>query len=165
MAGARRIRTLITVVILGAFVLGCSPAASVAPSAAAAPSTASAPSQPPSAASSPASSGAGIVLTRTEPIACDAIGVDYTSATIKIDAASDPDVWAETNAGKKLAVSWTDGFTAMDASPPIIKGPKGEEVARDGTKIDVPAAATPRLAGYFVCLGPEAVSVLETDPQ
>ena len=105
------------------------------------------------------------MLTRTGPIGCDAIGVDYKSATIKIDAAADPDVWAETDAGKKLAVSWTDGFTATDASPPVIKGPKGVEVARNGTKIDVPAAANPRLAGYFVCLGPEALSVPETDPQ
>ena len=105
------------------------------------------------------------MLDRTPPIGCDAIGVDYTSATIRIDAASDPDVWAETDAAKKLAVKWTDGFTATDGSPPTIVGPKGEEVARDGTKIDVPSGAYPRLAGYFVCLAPDALSVLETDPQ
>ena len=123
------------------------------------------PSLPPATAPSPASSGAGIVLKRTGPIGCDAIGVDYTSAVIKVDAASDPDVWAETNTGKKVTVAWTDGFTATDGTPPVINGPKGEEVARDGTKIDVPAAANPRLAGYFVCLGPDAIYVLETDPQ
>jgi hypothetical protein len=105
------------------------------------------------------------VLTRTGPVGCDAIGVDYKSATIKIDAASDPDVWAETDNGKKLAVKWTDGFTATAGSPPVINGPKGEEVARDGTRIDVPPDANPRLAGYFVCLGTDTLYVLATDPQ
>lgn len=105
------------------------------------------------------------MLQRTRPISCDAIGVDYASATIRIDAGADPDVWAETDTGKKIAVSWTDGFTVTDGNPPVIKGPKGEEVARDGTRFDVPAAAYPRLAGYFVCLGPDAIYVLEMDPQ
>ena len=155
----------IAVLILGAFVLGCGTAASPSPAATVLPGATTEPSQASSAAPSVLSSGAGIVLQRTGPIGCDAIGVDYKSATIRIDAASDPDVWAETDAGKKLGVSWTDGFTATSASPPAINGPKGEEVARDGTKIEVPAAANPRLAGYFVCLGSDALSVLETDPQ
>ena len=157
MASPRSIRTLITIVLLGAIVLGCGTAASPSPTAA--------PSQVPSAAPSEVASGAGIVLTRTGPVGCDAIGVDYKSATIKIDAASDPHVWAETDTGKKFAVKWTDGFTATGGTPPVINGRKGEEVARDGTKIDVPADANPRLAGYFVCLGTDTLYVLETDPQ
>jgi hypothetical protein len=157
MAGARSKRTLIITFLFGALVLGCSPAASSSPVAE--------PSRAPSAAPSQIASGTGIVLTRTGPVGCDAIGVDYKSATIKIDAASDPDVWAETDTGKKIAVKWTEGFTATDASPPVINGPKGEEVARDGTKIDVPPDANPRLAGYFVCLGPDTLYVLATDPQ
>lgn len=148
---------LITSLLLGASVLGCNLTSSPSPSVG--------PSGPPSAAPTQAGSGAGIVLARTAPIGCDAIGVDYTSATIRIDAASDPDVWAETNAGKKLVLTWTDGFTAKDGSPPVITGPKGEEVARDGTTIDVPSDATPRLAGYFVCLGSDTISILESDPQ
>lgn len=157
-------RILLTVFLFGAFATACSPAASSSPSAPVAASVAptTAASQPASAA---ASGSAGIVLTRTGPIGCDAIGVDYKSATIKIDAASDPDVWAETDTGKKIPVSWTDGFAATDATPPVINGPKGEEVARDGTKIALPADANPRLAGYFVCLGPDAIYILETDPQ
>jgi hypothetical protein len=164
-------RTLISPLILGAIVLGCSPAAApslspaVASSPSVAPSTSAVPSQVASAAPSPLASAAGIVLQRTGPIACDSIGVDYKSATIKIDAASDPDVWAETDIGSKLAVNWTDGFTATDRAAPVINGPKGEEVARDGTVIDVPAGAYPRLVGYFVCLAPDALYVLETDPQ
>jgi hypothetical protein len=139
---------MVIVLVVSALALGCSPAA---------PSASTTPSQ--------VASATAIVLQRTEPIGCDAIGVDYTSATIKIDAASDTDVWAETDAGKKLAVNWTTGFSAKDEGTPVILGPKGEEVARDGTKIEVPAAAYPRLVGYFVCLGPEALYVLETDPQ
>ena len=154
MRGAGSRRTL-AVTFLSVMVLACSPAA--------APSTSSAPS--PSTAASPGASSSGIVLQRTGPIGCDSIGIDYTSATIRIDPASDPDVWAETETGKKLAVNWTDGFTAQDGPPPVILGPKGEEVAKDGTRIDVPAAAYPRLAGYFVCLEVGAIDVLETDPQ
>ena len=165
MAGKRSVRTLITVLILGALAVACSPAASTAPSAASPQLATSAPSQGSSSAPSPGGSAAGIVLKRTGPIGCDTIGVDYTSAVIKIDAGSDPDVWAETDTGKKIAIAWTDGFTATDGSPPVINGPKGEEVARDGTRIVVPADANPRLAGYFVCLGVDAIYVLETDPQ
>ena len=106
------------------------------------------------------------MLDRTEPVGCDAIGIDYKSATIKIDPASDPDVWAETDTAKKLAVKWTAGFQPVDAGAPAVRGPKGEEVARDGTKIDVPADGSyPRLVGYFVCLAPDALYILETDPQ
>lgn len=148
-------RTLAAAILLGTLALACSPAA--------APSTSTAPT--PSTAASPGASTGAIVLQRTGPVGCDSIGIDYTSATIRIDAASDPDVWAETEAGKKLAVNWTDGFTAKDGPPPVILGPKGEEVAKDGTRIDVPAAAYPRLAGYFVCLEVGAIDVLESDPQ
>jgi hypothetical protein len=155
MKGTGSGRTLAAAIALGALVFACSPAA--------APSSSTAP--PASTAASPAASTGAIVLQRTGPIGCDSIGIDYTSATIRIDAASDPDVWAETEAGKKLAVNWTQGFSAQDGPPPVILGPKGDEVAKDGTRIDVPAAAYPRLVGYFVCLGTDAIYVLETDPQ
>ena len=151
MAGSRSGRTLIAAFVVGVVALGCSPAASPSLSAAAPSAVASA---------------AGIVLDRTEPIGCDTIGIDYKSATIKIDAASDPDVWAETDTAKKLAVKWTAGFQPVDAGAPAVRGPKGEEVARDGTMIDVPADGSyPRLVGYFVCLGTDALYILEADPQ
>ena len=153
MAGIRTGRTVVAVFLIGLVALGCGTAASSS-------------SAPSAAAPSSVASGAGIVLQRTGPIGCDAIGVDYKSATLQIDAASDPDVWAETETGKKLAINWTDGFTATDGDAPVINGPKGEEVARDGTKIDVPADGSyPRLAGYFVCLSPDALYILEADPQ
>ncbi len=155
----RSSRTLFSLLALGALALGCSPAA--APTV----SPAGASSQPTSAAASQPASASGIVLERTGPIGCDSIGIDYKSANIRIDAASDPDVWAETDTGKKLAVKWSEGFTATDGDAPVIKGPKGEEVARDGTVIVVPPGAYPRQVGYFVCLAPDTLYVLETDPQ
>ena len=160
-------RTLFSVLALGALVLGCSPAAAPSVSPAVAPSASAAPSQSASAARSALASASGIVLERTGPIGCDSIGVGYKSVTINIDAASDPAVWAGTDTAVpgKIAVKWTDGFTATDGPEIVIRGPKGEEVARDGTVIDVPDGAYPRLAGYFVCLAPEAIYVLETDPQ
>ena len=148
---------VIAAVVIAALLVGCSPAAAPSVSLGAPSASLAVPSS--------VASAAAIVLQRTGPIGCDTIGIDYKSATIKIDAASDPDVWAETDTGKRIAVNWTNGFTATDGAAPVIKGPKGEEVARDGTKIDVPAGAYPRLVGYFVCLGPDAIWVLETDPQ
>jgi hypothetical protein len=144
----------VTILVAGALMMGCSPAA--------APSLTAVPSLP---AASQLASAAAIVLERTGPIGCDSIGIDYTSATIRIDPASDPAVWAETNTGKKLTVKWTAGFGATDGAAPVIRGPQGEEVARDGTKVEASAASNLALAGYFVCFGPDAMSVLETPPQ
>ena len=156
MADIRSGRNLVTVFIVGLLVLACSPAAS--PSSSAAP--------PVSAAPTSVASASGIVLQRTEANSCDTIGIDYKSATIKIDEASDPDVWAETDTGKKLAVNWTAGFNATDGDPPVVSGLQGEEVARDGTRIDVPADGSyPNLGGYFVCLAPDALYILETTAQ
>lgn len=152
-------RTLISILALGALVLACSPAA--APSA----SSAGATTQPASAAVSPAGSAGAIVLDRTGPIGCDSIGIDYKVATIMIDAASDPNVWAVTDTAKKIAAKWTAGFTVTDGPEPVVQDSKGAEVARNGTAINVPEGANPRLAGYFVCLAPDALYVLETDPQ
>ena len=54
----------------------------------------------------------------------------------------------------------------MDAGAPAIRGPKGEEVARDGTVISVPADGSyPELVGHFVCLAPDALYILEAAPQ
>ena len=115
--------------------------------------------------SAPAASAAAIVLQRIDAIACDAIGVEYHSVTIHIDPQSSVDVWAETETATRLKVGWTAGFTATGGTTPVVSGLRGEPVARNGTRIDVPAAAYPRLAGYFVCLAPDAIYVLETDPQ
>ena len=149
-AGARSGGAVVSFLVVGALIVGCGPAAAPSVSLAVPSSVASA---------------AGIVLQRTQQNGCDTIGIDYKSATIRIDPSFDPDVWAETDTGKRITVNWTAGFNATDGTPPVIKGPKGEEVARDGTRIDVPDGAYPKLVGYFVCLGPDALYIMETDPQ
>lgn len=119
----------------------------------------------------------GIVLQRAPTnLGCDAIDPGYRSATIHIDPESDiyldiadpawdgthdranVDVWAEADNGARLAVYWTAGFNATDGNTPVIRGPRGEEVARDGAKIDEEFT---RLTGYFTCGGPDALFVLE----
>lgn len=160
-----------------------SPGSSVAPT----PSVAASPSldvSPPAS----AAGAAGIVLQRAPTnLGCDAIDPGYRSATIHIDPESDiqleiwtspgsgakeptaVDVWAEpeyipgffdpgTTPPTRIAVYWTAGFNATDGDTPVIRGPRGEEVARDGTKIDAEFA---RRTGYFFC---GSLYILEDGP-
>jgi hypothetical protein len=132
---------------------------------------------------------AGIVLQRAPTnLGCDSIPPGYRSATIHIDPESDivlevanpaydgtmdkvnVDVWAEIDTasdnepqivGTRLAVYWTAGFNATDGTTPVIRGPRGEEVARDGTKIDEEFT---KLTGYFTCFSRGALYILEYGP-
>jgi hypothetical protein len=92
---------------------------------------------------------------------CDAIGVEYQSLTWQIDPAADEPVTALTNTGGTLLTYWAPGFTAGSADERVIRDPAGVIVVRDGDQLRV----GDRLAGYFVCLGPEALWVLTQDPQ
>jgi len=121
-------------------------------------------------------------------LGCDAIDPGYRSATIHIDPESaivlevnnpaydgtkdkvNVDVWAEIDTaggaepqkvGTRLAVYWTAGFNATDGTTPVIHGPRGEEVARDGTRID---GEFTKLTGYSVCSSRDAVYILEYVP-
>jgi hypothetical protein len=100
-----------------------------------------------------------------ENLGCDAMAVDYSSATFNIDVAAAPQVWAETNLGARLPVFWSAGFVGGDASDPVVRGPDGKVVARDGDVMPVPQGAWPQLAGYFVCSGANAIYVLEQAPE
>jgi hypothetical protein len=87
------------------------------------------------------------------------------------------DVWAEVDAppsaspgtqqfetlapGIRLAVYWPASFTATNGETPVILGPQGEEVARDGTT----AAQLDKLTGVFICASSEAIWVLDYQPQ
>ena len=74
------------------------------------------------------------------------------------------DVWAETDPfpsgspetqpevtlppGTRIPIYWPADFTATNGDTPVILGARGEEVARDGTRID--QEFTNR-TGYFTC--------------
>ena len=116
--------------------------------------------------SASATGAAPFVLQRApDNLGCDAIGggTGYDSAILHIDPESDVyleinspawdgtsdrvnvDVWAEVETpsgenpqpvGTRLAVYWSPAFTAIGGDTPVIRGPRGEEVARDGTRMD-----------------------------
>jgi hypothetical protein len=86
--------------------------------------------------------------------------------TFKIDPNATEQVVAVANTGTQLLTYWSSGFRAGtdSAGKLAILDPAGKVVVSDGQVLDKPAAAYPRLAGYFVCLGPTAIYVLITDP-
>jgi hypothetical protein len=90
---------------------------------------------------------------------------DGTFARVNVD------VWAEVDpvpsmspgvetlrAGTRLPIYWPPGFTASGGEALVIRGLRGEEVARNGTKLDVEAA------GYFSCAGRRGIYVLDNQP-
>src|SRR5262245_36104417 len=97
-------------------------------------------------------------------LGCDSIGVDYTSMTFHIDPGAVDPVIALTNKGTTLMTYWSDGFVAGPDRERVIRDAAGRLVVSDGDPLLVPAAAYPRLAGYFVCLAQDAIYVLDTDP-
>ena len=138
-----------------------------------------------------ATGAAVFVLQRApDNLGCDSIGggPGYDSAILHIDPESDVyleinspawdgtaervnvDVWAEVDTpsgenprpvGTRLAVYWSPAFTAVGGDTPLIRGPRGEEVARDGTSMD--QEFTSRL-GYGGCNSRDALYVLDHVP-
>jgi hypothetical protein len=96
---------------------------------------------------------------------------DGTKDTVNVD------VWAEVDAlpsgspgtlpvealppGTRLAIYWPAAFNAMGGDTPVIRGSRGEEVARDGTRIDQEFT---KRSGYFTCGSRDALFVLENAP-
>ena len=64
-----------------------------------------------------------------------------------------------TDTGVRLRTFWASGFRGGTASDPVVYGPDGVVVARDGTQIDHPEADWPNLAGYFVCPSYDALYI------
>jgi hypothetical protein len=95
---------------------------------------------------------------------CDTIGVDYTRMTFRIDPDAAEQVVAVTDTNAQLLTYWSTGFRQAPSGERAIVDPAGKVVVTDGQALEKPAAAYPRLAGYFVCLGPNALYVLLTDP-
>jgi hypothetical protein len=97
-------------------------------------------------------------------LGCDTIGVDYKSMTFHIDPAAAEQVSATTDTGVTLVTYWSVGFVPGTDSERVIRDPAGKVVVTDGEVLQVPPAAYPRLAGYFVCLGTSKIYVLLNDP-
>jgi hypothetical protein len=117
------------------------------------------------ASASGAPSGSTIVLHEAPAnLGCDTIGVDYKSMTFHIDPAAAEQVSATTDTGVTLVTYWSVGFVPGADSERVIRDPAGKVVLRDGEVLQVPPAAYPRLAGYFVCLGTDKIYVLLNDP-
>jgi hypothetical protein len=166
--------------LAGVLVAGCGAAAtptpavppsSPAPTGSASPAaSATSVSSPTAAASattapSPAPTPRAIAL-REAPanLGCDAIGVDYTRMTFRIDPGAAEQVIAATDTSAQLLTYWSPGFRQAPGGERAIVDPAGKVVVTDGQVLEKPAAAYPRLAGYFVCLAPTAIYVLLTDP-
>ena len=126
--------------------------------------TAPPPSAPP--ASAPAGSGVAIQLQQAPAnLGCDTIGVDYRVVTFQIDLASTTQVTALANSGLVLQTFWAAGFRGGTADNKVVFDPTGAVVVTNGDKLEIPQGAFPRLHGYFVCPGPEALYILAADPQ
>lgn len=120
----------------------------------------------PAGSTAPPSAVVSTILLREAPanLGCDAMGVPYRSATIRIDASAAEQVWAETDTGTRLDMFWARGFAGGPGSEPVVVDPEGQVVARDGEQIAIPDGAWPRLHGYFVCPSSTAIYVLLQDP-
>jgi hypothetical protein len=89
----------------------------------------------------------------------DKVNVDVWAEVDPLPSGSpDPAVVEPLPAGTRLAVYWPPGFTATDGDTPVIRGLRGEEVVRDGTRLDAESA------GYFSCGGRESIYVLDYQP-
>ena len=109
--------------------------------------------------------GTAIVLHEAPAnLGCDTIGIDYTSVTFRIDPAAAEQVAAVTDTGVTLTTYWSAGFQPGSDAERVIRDPAGKVVVSHGEVLLVPPAAYPRLAGYFVCLGPDKLYVLLADP-
>ena len=139
---------------------------SVASAACAAPIASPMPTASPSTSTAPPDSGgSSIVLQRvTGDLGCDTIGVDYTSLTFHIDPGATEQVIALTNRAVTLKTYWSMGFQPGSDAERVIRDGAGKVVVSDGDPLLVPAASYPRLAGYFVCLAPDAIYVFSQDP-
>lgn len=116
----------------------------------------------PAASTGTASAAPAEIVLRPAPenLGCDSIGIDYGSLTFQIDPAAAEQVSALTNTGVVLRTYWEAGFHPGTGTERVIIDPAGQIAVTDG---DVLQVGEP-LGGYHVCLGPETIHVLFTQP-
>ena len=146
-------RQMFSMVVLGVVLAACSAGASSG--------TAPTPSPTAEPAASPSPVPGFVLHTGPATGGCDAIGLEYQSLTWRIDPAAEEAVTGITNTGGTVLTTWAPGFTAGTAAERVIRDPAGVIVVRDGDQLRV----GDRLAGYYVCLGTETLSVFTRDPQ
>jgi hypothetical protein len=119
----------------------------------------------PSTTASSASGGTTLVLNEAPAnMGCDTIGIDYKTMTFDIDPDAMDHVTAETDTGVTLKTYWSAGFQPGTSADLVVRDPTGAVVVNNGGVLQVPPGAYPRLHGYFVCLAPDKLYVLLTDP-
>jgi len=128
--------------------------------------TASVPSRSTAVATADTSEPAAAIQLNVAPanLGCDAMGVPYRSATIRLDPTAADQVTALTDDGAPLKTFWSEGFVGGSVDDPSVLDPDGVVIARDGEIVVIPDGQWPRLHGYFVCPSPDALYVLLTDP-
>jgi hypothetical protein len=138
------------------------PATQPAPTRTAAASASASPSQSPVVASP---SSRPITLRQApDNLGCDAIGVNYTRMTFRIDPNAAEQVVAVTDTNVQLLTNWSAGFRQAPGGQRAIVDPSGTTVATDGQVLAKASSSATRLGGYFVCLGPAQIYVLLRDP-
>ena len=97
-------------------------------------------------------------------VGCDTIRTAYRSLVFRIDPSAADPVRAIGDNGQPLRTFWSASFRGGTSTDPVVYDSRGLVVARDGTRIDVPEAGWPSLAGYFVCPSPDAIYVFDQPP-
>ena len=97
----------------------------------------------------------------TSDFGCDTVRMAYRSVIIHIDPSAADPVWAVTDTGDRLKTFWSSTFQGGTTTDPVVYDGRGVVVAFDGTRIDLPNATFPTLAGYFVCPSADAIYVFD----
>jgi hypothetical protein len=63
--------------------------------------------------------------------------------------------------GHPLQTFWSASFRGGTSADPVVHDGQGFVVAREGTRVDLPEAAFPSLARYFVCPSADAIHVFD----
>jgi hypothetical protein len=100
-------------------------------------------------------------------LGCDSIGwpdeiKPYTSLTFHIDPGAEDQVRAVSDTGRELVTYWEAGFVPGKPTEPLIRDPDGQVVAHDGEVVAVPPGWN--LHGHFVCMSPNKLYVMLTQP-
>lgn len=119
---------------------------------------------------SPASPSSAAAFTLREApanLGCDSIGwpdeiEPYSSLTFRIDPAAQEQVRAVSDTGRELITYWEAGFVPGSAAELAIRDPDGQVVVHDEEV--VATAAGWDLHGHFVCMNPDELYVMLTQP-